>query len=36
MNVKVSEVDGGSADSGQGASEEEPVNHDLSKCELTL
>uniref|UniRef100_A0A5K4F0J7 Putative cadherin n=1 Tax=Schistosoma mansoni TaxID=6183 RepID=A0A5K4F0J7_SCHMA len=34
MNVAVSEVDGGSADSGQGASEEEPVNHDLSKFRL--
>ncbi|CAH8509912.1 unnamed protein product [Heterobilharzia americana] len=31
MNIAVSEVDGGSADSGQGASEEEPVNHDSTK-----
>ncbi|KAH8861122.1 Protocadherin alpha-2 [Schistosoma japonicum] len=31
MNVTVLEIDGGSADSGQGASEEEPVNHELSK-----
>nr|CAH8840041.1 unnamed protein product [Trichobilharzia regenti] len=31
MNVTVSEIDGGSADSGQGASEEEPVNQELSK-----